>query len=58
MYGELASGTCKPCHERCANCIGPTENSCTKCNNGYYLNKDLNKPNVCSVNCSGNLTCG
>lgn len=58
MYGEISTGICAPCHIKCATCNGSTEFSCLSCKNGEYLNKDLNKPNICSTNCSGSLACG
>ena len=35
------------CHQECHSCTGPTENNCTSCFNGFYLDN-----NSCKMNCS------
>ena len=37
----------KVCNEKCRSCSGPTENNCTTCSNGLYLDN-----NACTSNCS------
>lgn len=42
---------CFPCSTSCKNCSGPTENDCTACSNGTYLNKKTSSCDSCYFSC-------
>ena len=42
LYPELAGRVCRSCHERCAECFGPSDSECSRCEPGSYLDSTQN----------------
>ncbi|XP_019410471.1 PREDICTED: proprotein convertase subtilisin/kexin type 5 isoform X4 [Crocodylus porosus] len=65
-YQDQKTHTCKPCHEKCFRCIGPTEDLCLSCSknrhllnttcveacpDGYYVDSDEGRCFTCHSTC-------